>query len=364
MAKERKLLILGPSLDCGGGVSNFLRLLANYLPMKLYKYEYLTVGSRGRSHFYENSFIIFIKDIICYLKILIHFNPHIVHINTSMNYKSIPRDFTYTSIAKLFKCKVVFFIHGWHEIMSKYLQKKYHPVSFFFRILFFMPDTIIILADKFKNRMEAFGVERSKIIKCTMMIENDMFLKSFAPTSKKDINILFLSQFIKDKGVYEALRSVPIVLKELPNEKIKFVFAGDGPESQKIKELAKEIGVEKKIEFTGYVQGEEKIKIYKQADIFIFPTHHEAFPNVILEAMASGLPIVATGVGAIPEIVNQGVNGIILKSSDENEVAEGVIRLINNRKLLREMSSNNLKKAKEYDISFVCKRMDQIYASL
>ena len=77
--------------------------------------------------------------------------------------------------------------------------------------------------------------------------------------------------------------------------------------------------------------------------------------------MAAGLPIIATGVGAIPEVVEDGVNGIILSSPDEHELARAVIYLLNSPELMKKMGERNREKAKNYDVSVVCDRLVRIY---
>ncbi|UCG30903.1 MAG: glycosyltransferase family 4 protein, partial [candidate division WOR-3 bacterium] len=286
-----------------------------------------------------------------------------VHINPSLARKSFLRDFLYMYIAKRMGYKVVLFIHGWHENVFRFFETESKLVTFFLREMLSFPDRIIVLADSFKNTLMEFGVGDSKIEVLPIMIDYAKYSQRYVSRDTSKKYVLFMSNFFKDKGLYELIRSVPLVVPTRSVENpVRFILAGDGPELRGANDLVRSLKISDHVRFTGYVTGEAKYGLYKEAALFVFPTSHgEGFPTVIAEAMAAGLPIIATRVGAIPEVIEDGVNGIILSKPDEHEVARAIIHLLKRPRLMRKMGKLNREKAKDYDVSVVCDRLVKIY---
>jgi glycosyltransferase involved in cell wall biosynthesis len=117
-------------------------------------------------------------------------------------------------------------------------------------------------------------------------------------------------------------------LREKAAVKVKGVIAGDGPQGDSLRKLASEIGLgSEAIEFRG--QEREMTGLYQEADILVLTSEFEGTPNVALEAMASGLPVVAVKVGGVPEIVENNMTGFLLEEYDELKMADLILRLIN-----------------------------------
>jgi len=361
---KKRILILGSCLDRDGGVSNFANLLLEGLTKYKYCVEYFATGKR--SHFFYEIFFLFyfLRDVVAFIRTLYSFKPHLIHINPSLNYKSLTRDSIYLFLAKQLRFKVIFFIHGWHEGVYKYFKRKNLLVRIWLKKVFNLPDRVIVLAESFRKQLIDFGIKSSMIEVLTIMIDYKKYFQYREKKSKRKIYILFLSKFVRDKGVYEVVKAIPVVLKKHTNGKVNFILAGSGPEVSSLKSLTEKFGVTEHAKFVGQVRGQKKINIFQDADVFVFPSHHEGFPTVIAEAMAAGLSVISTGVGAIPEIIENGVNGLLLDKPDENELAMAILDLINNPELMTRMSKNNINKAKNYDVSVVCARLAQVYNEL
>lgn len=100
------------------------------------------------------------------------------------------------------------------------------------------------------------------------------------------------------------------------------------------------------------------------SDVFVLPSLSEGFPVVSLEAMASGLPIVATKVGGLPEIVKDGENGFLVEPKSPEQIAERVLLFLNNDELRQRISRNNKEKVKEYSWGSVVSKLERLYQSL
>ena len=115
---------------------------------------------------------------------------------------------------------------------------------------------------------------------------------------------------------------------------VTLVFVGDGPYSTALAEALPEA------KFLGYRTGEELAAIYASADIFVFPSTTDTFGNVVIEAQASGLPVIVSDLGGPKELVEDGVDGLITKALDATKFAEAIRCLVENRELRTEMSRN------------------------
>ena len=136
--------------------------------------------------------------------------------------------------------------------------------------------------------------------------------------------ILSVGRLSKEKGHSELLKAFQIVKKSNPAARL--VLVGSGPELNRLQALGSELGLEGSIHFLG--TSEDVRPAYAIADVFVLSSHSEGSPNVLLEAMDAGVPIVATAVGGVPEIVADGVTAILVQKQDVAGIAAGVIRLL------------------------------------
>jgi glycosyltransferase involved in cell wall biosynthesis len=115
----------------------------------------------------------------------------------------------------------------------------------------------------------------------------------------------------------------------------------------------------------GYLHGDEKLEIFFESDIFILPSYGEGLPITILEAMAAGLPIIATSVGAIPEIIEDGKNGFLTEAGDYVGLAKKILKLARDMKLRQEMGKNNIEKIeRQYNKDLIVSKLSAEYEKL
>ena len=137
--------------------------------------------------------------------------------------------------------------------------------------------------------------------------------------------LLSVGRVVHQKGLDLAMRALG-ELKELTWE---WRIAGDGPQMQILQSLAKELGIEDRVRFLGWQSREHLIELYKQANIFLFPSRHEGMPNAMLEAMASGLPIIATCIAGSEELVMHDKTGYLVPSEDIESLQTALKKLLN-----------------------------------
>jgi len=158
------------------------------------------------------------------------------------------------------------------------------------------------------------------------------------PIQKKfdnQVNVLFLGWVEKNKGIYELVLAVKKYQNRLPN--FIFVVCGKGSELKNIKELVAQYNLKHYFEFKGWVTGDEKLTVLRDADILVMPSYREGLPNSLLEAMASGCSVIASSVGAIPDVIKNKQNGILIDRFDVDQLANALIYLASSSKIRIEM---------------------------
>ena len=183
------------------------------------------------------------------------------------------------------------------------------------------------------------------------VIHNGVDIRKFHPAADKrrikaelgfnpdDIAIVSVGRLYARKGLFTLIESMPPVIKKFPNA--KFIISGKGQsgEMQKLAAHATRLGVIKNIIFTGYYPDQKLPKLYQAADVFAFSTFYEHHPFAVLEALSTALPVVTTTVGGIPETIQSGKNGFLVKPFDEKAFADRILYLLEHRAFASEMGA-------------------------
>lgn len=153
----------------------------------------------------------------------------------------------------------------------------------------------------------------------------------------KKTEVLFLSNLIESKGVYVLLEACKALQKKSLNFHCTFVGGIGDITEQQFLDKVKQSGLENFVTYAGKKYGSEKEEEFEKADIFVHPSFNDCFPLVLLEAMQHSLPVVSTFEGAIPELVEDGINGFLVQQKDANALAEKLEILVNNPELRMQM---------------------------
>ena len=157
----------------------------------------------------------------------------------------------------------------------------------------------------------------------------------FQPANRTGRTVLYLNRIESRKGYEHLLGAIPAVLKQCP--RTTFVLAGHG-NIVSARRIAADLGVERAVEFPGWVEGDRKWSLLAGADILCLPSLAEGVPITLLEAMGAGVAVLTTPVGGIPDVVKDGVNGILVRSGDVTSIAESLIRMLTDADLRRRLT--------------------------
>ncbi|WP_068544418.1 glycosyltransferase family 4 protein [Thalassotalea crassostreae] len=169
---------------------------------------------------------------------------------------------------------------------------------------------IVSVSKALTNKMVALGINKDKIRTIYNGVDHNKF-SALPVTSQEKPYILFVGNLKNDKGVIELIKAFTLIDKAHSNYQL--IFIGSGPMDKEMNNLIEQHNYEPKVTLLGSLPHDEVAKYIASASLLALPSYHEGVPNVLLEAMAAGTPFVATDVGGIPEIIEDGVNGILVQ---------------------------------------------------
>lgn len=364
----KKILLLVPAESASGGIKNYFEVLKNNFSLPVI---YMLRGARNwpyRESMYNELKRAFI-DLRLYIKRLKTGDISLVQTSTSLGGFSVVRDGLFIYFAKIKGIKSIVFFRGWDVDFEKRIEKNF---LFLFRFFFFRTDCMIVLSSSFKEKLQQWGYTKEIYIESTIIDENLLedvnveIIKRNRTLRNIDrtFNILFLARVEKPKGIYEAIESFRILQENNRYINISLIIAGSGKELSDVKKFIKEKNISDVV-FLGQVAGKEKKQAFLDADTYLFPTYSEGMPNSVLEAMAFGLPIITRNVGAIPDIIEEGINGFYTSSKEPIVFANFIQKIIEDKELSDSILINNHRKAIDnYTTNKVITRIENIYKKI
>ncbi len=167
------------------------------------------------------------------------------------------------------------------------------------------------------------------------VIPNGVDIEKFStPDSmfpQKDKTIITVSRLVKKNGVEDLVSAMAVVLKRIPDAKLLIV--GDGPLKESLKTKTRSLGLEHNVEFLGEIPNEQLPHYLRKAVVFVRPSLSEGLGTAFLEAMASGVAIIGTPVGGIPDFLKDRETGLFCKVSDPDDIAQKIITLLSDGSL-------------------------------
>lgn len=181
--------------------------------------------------------------------------------------------------------------------------------------------------------------------------------KFFANPDCKPV-VLYAGRLDKEKNLYVAIDAFSELLKVMP---AYFLLVGSGAEKQRLENYIANLGLDEHVFFSGYLSDEEYPKAFSLADCFFHAGTAELQSIVTLEALASGLPVIAARAVALPELVHEGVNGFLFEPGNANEAAKYLFTILSDPELKRGMAKQSIRISEEHDLISTANQFVQLY---
>jgi glycosyltransferase involved in cell wall biosynthesis len=217
-------------------------------------------------------------------------------------------------------------------------------------------DAVIAQGRFLKDVIMELGVEEKRI----HVIHNGVDVATFAtgtPFPHPRPYILGMGKLKPHKGFDILLRAYA----HLHNPPVDLLIAGHGGQQQALVTLAHQLGISQRVRFVGFAAGQEKVNLYRSATLFVCPSRREPFANVILEALAAGLPVVASAVGGNPELVQHEKHGMLFPAEDDQALAAALRHLIDFPALYHALRANVPGFVQQFDWPSVAQRYLALY---
>jgi glycosyltransferase involved in cell wall biosynthesis len=220
---------------------------------------------------------------------------------------------------------------------------------------------VVAQSQELEELVAALGVERERIVRIPNAVDVEPFRRTLAARADEPL-IAALGIFHRKKGFDILLDAFARVRREVPRARL--ALAGDGEERAALEQRAAELGLRDAVEFPGLLAGDAKIAFLQRAWVFATSARREPFSNANLEALAAGLPLVATAVGGNREIVVEGANGLLVPPEDPVALAAALVRLLGDDRLRERCARGSVAKAGEYGWERALASYEALYGDL
>lgn len=221
---------------------------------------------------------------------------------------------------------------------------------------------IIVCSPAIKCLVNEITNSRVHIIPNGVNIETVEEISCRPNTVLKHPSILFVGRISKVKGLDLLLNAVPFILNSVPEAHVYVL--GSGEQESECRDIIRKLHIEKNVDFLGQISGREKYDIYKSVDVCVVPSLFESFGIVLLESMACGKPLVASDVGGIPYLIDDGVEGLLFECGNFEDLAKKVILLLENKRLREKMGLRGRIKAKNFSWDKIAYETFKLYEKI
>jgi glycosyltransferase involved in cell wall biosynthesis len=355
-------LLTGPRCTAVSGVSTHVNLLLRSELAASFALIHFEVGREGRE---EGRLARIARLLVSPFELGYQVLSHraaIVHLNTALTSRAYWRDLMYMLVARLCGARVLYQVHGGPAPQA--FCRGGRVARAFVRATLRLVDVIVVLSNADREAFCRFGVAAQ-----VFAVPNAIDYKPYAAlvreraTPARPLRLLYLGRLVREKGVYELLRGLQ--LAHAQGIAAELVIAGGGPEAVPLRRRVAACGLER-VSFAGAVHGADKMALLRRSDVFVLATYHaEGLPYALLESMAAGVPAITTRIAAIPDVVTDGVNGLLVEPRSPEAIAAAIRKLAEDRAALARMSeASRATIAAHYSIQRLAAQLDALYTSL
>jgi len=231
-------------------------------------------------------------------------------------------------------------------------------------------DFFIAMTEEIENSLRNDGFQKDRIKKIPNWVDTNKFcqidtINNMSLRKKiglgESFTVLFIGRLVYRKGADLLIRAWKKVI--LNNPSCILILAGDGIEQNNLESLSKNLGIEKEVLFIGHINNAEEY--LKAVDVFVLPSRQEGMPTILLDAMACGLPVIASRIGGVVDVVEDGKSGILFEPGDEAGLSFAMIKLVKDEKLRQRLGSEARRRIVEgFSIDRIAEEYIKLYGEL
>lgn len=364
---ELRVLLSGPHPPPIGGIGAFNQLLlASSLPTRV-NLRFVRTSAQNRAlartgSFTASNFVAAVQDCARFAMAAIAHRPHVSHITTAFGL-SFVKNSVCVAVARLLGSRVLLHPHCSYSIL--YTERSRIWKSYFRQVIRLTQGVVALSREwnSLSSVMPACQVYEFPNA-LDLVRYREAAVRHLAPERNGNaLRVLYLGYLGRAKGSFDLIEAAADL--RLKSDGVAIDLVGDEltpGELQPIKERIQALGLSESVRVHPFAVGSVKASFFQQADIFVYPSHHEGMPMAVLEAMACALPIVATSVGGLPDIVHQGVNGFLVPPGQPAAMASALHDLCLHGNLRSSMGRNAYQIASEqFDIEDRVGQLVEIY---
>jgi len=221
----------------------------------------------------------------------------------------------------------------------------------------------IIVINEIVKKLYENIIDEEKICIIPFGVDDDLFIPSKKRIERERFEILYVGSLIELKGVFYLINALPHILKNVSDVTLRIV--GEGKQKSFLQKLVHGLDLDENVVFEGFIPHLQIHKFFQKCDVFCFPTLGEPFGKALIEAMACGKAVIATNIGGSSEIIQNGVNGILVPPRNETAIATEILELIYNRPKRVKLGENARKTVeKKYSWKIISRQHHELYSNL
>lgn len=269
------------------------------------------------------------------IKLLVFFRPNLVFFNFSSRGIALIRDYFYILILKVFRLDYVLYL----QIGGFDKRAEAHKLWKFMYKSSFRNARIVTLSQRLSEELVGLA-DYTPLVLPNGIEPNKLRLKLREKPDGGLLKLLFLSNLMFEKGIFDVIEALGKLHKQGFSFELQIIGAEADVSASDLNQAIESHGISGSTYYIGSKYDDEKWKALLEADVFIFPSHNEALPLVLLEAMSCELPIVASQIGGVPDLIEDGISGLLFKPQNVAELSEKLLLLLRDSSLRQRMASN------------------------
>lgn len=348
---DEVVVMVGPSLKSRGGIASVVGTYDSAGLFKKWPILYLNShveGSKGKK------LLAAFKALTTFAGLLVLRRVKVLHIHVARE-TSFWRKSLFILLAYAAKCPVLVHMHsgGFPEFYWKKCSTVQKRIV---RFILDHADRIIVLSSQWWTLLDGV-TKNTRITKIPNFIVEGQ--NEPAPRERENDSVLFLGQLNAEKGFFDLLEAAAIVSQRIPGLKLRCGGCGD---INAVMSRVNKLGIEGHVELLGWVEDEERLKLLNSTATFVLPSYVEGLPMAVIEAMSRGVPVIASNVGGIPDVIEDGNDGRLVRPGDVKGIADALIDLLENpAKRTRLGNAGKEKVNRQFTTAKVLPGLEKIY---